>query len=163
MSRSGYSEDCDGWALIRWRGAVSSSIRGKRGQQLLRETLAALDAMPVKELIAHELAKEGEYCTLGVVGKARGMDLESLDPEDREVVAGAFGIAPALAAEIVYENDECIRDEEFVSVEICGPMRCNYPDWGNHSRSVLVRSETAAHKRWVHMRNWIASNIQDSQ
>lgn len=32
MSRCGYSDDYDQWALIRWRGAVESAIRGKRGQ-----------------------------------------------------------------------------------------------------------------------------------
>jgi hypothetical protein len=34
MSRSGYSDDIDSaddqWALIRWRGAVKSAIRGAR-------------------------------------------------------------------------------------------------------------------------------------
>ena len=37
MSRSGYSDDLDNWDLIRWRGQVSSAIRGKRGQGFLRE------------------------------------------------------------------------------------------------------------------------------
>jgi hypothetical protein len=50
MGRAGYSEDCDGWALIRWRGAVTSAIRGKRGQAFLREMLDALDALPVKRI-----------------------------------------------------------------------------------------------------------------
>jgi hypothetical protein len=47
MSRSGYSDDHSEWDLIRWRGAVASAIRGKRGQAFLRELLVALDAMPV--------------------------------------------------------------------------------------------------------------------
>lgn len=111
MSRSGYVEDydCDypEWAMIRYRGAVASAIRGARGQALLRETLAALDAMPEKKLIARELEADGCVCTLGAVGKARGIDLTVLDPEDPETVAGKFNIATALAREIVYENDEC--------------------------------------------------------
>jgi hypothetical protein len=44
--------------------------------------VAALDAMPDKRLIAHELRKNGEVCALGSVGAARGLDLEALDPED---------------------------------------------------------------------------------
>ncbi|KGC50992.1 hypothetical protein DO66_5867 [Burkholderia pseudomallei] len=36
MSRSGYSDDCGGWSLIRWRGAVNSAIKGARGQKFLR-------------------------------------------------------------------------------------------------------------------------------
>lgn len=161
MSRSGYSDDCDGWALIRWRGAVESAIRGARGQALLRETLAALDSMPVKELIAHELVQEGDFCTLGVVGQKRGIDLTKLDPEDRDSVAAAFGIAPALAAEIVYENDECVLDFKREYFEICGPMRRNFPDWGKHERSVQVDDSDAPKRRWLHMRNWVAKNIKE--
>lgn len=107
MSRSGYSEDGDQWDLIRWRGAVNSAIRGQRGQQFLTELLEQLDAMPVKRLIADELQdQEGDVCALGAVGLRRGVDLRKLDPEDSESVADAFNIAPALAREIVYENDE---------------------------------------------------------
>lgn len=106
MSRSGYSDDCDGWSLIRWRGAVESAIRGKRGQALLREMLAALDALPEKRLIAGELVNEGgECCALGAVALRRGLPVTGVDPEDREQVAALFDIAPALAAEIVFEND----------------------------------------------------------
>jgi hypothetical protein len=113
MSRSGYSEDCDGWDLIRWRGAVTSAIRGKRGQALLLELRDALDAMPEKGLIAHELVDaSGAFCTLGVIGSARGLPLSEIDPEDSDQVAKWFDIAPALAKEIVFENDEaCWRDE----------------------------------------------------
>lgn len=107
MSRSGYTDDCDDiWALIRWRGAVSSALRGNRGQAFLRELITALDALPEKVLVVEELEKDGEVCALGSVGKLRGMDMSAIDPEDREQVANAFGIAEAMAAEIMYENDE---------------------------------------------------------
>ncbi len=63
MSRSGYSDDLDSWALIRWRGQVASAIRGRRGQAVLRDLLAALDAMPEKALVASELeTPQGEVC-----------------------------------------------------------------------------------------------------
>lgn len=56
MSRSGYNDDeIDMLALGRWRAQVRSATRGKRGQRLLRDMLAALDAMPEKRLIAGEL------------------------------------------------------------------------------------------------------------
>ena len=107
MSRSGYGDgDCDGWQIIMYRGRVASAIRGKRGQQLLREMLAALDAMPEKVLIAHELEKNGQYCALGVVGKSRGIALAEIDPDETEEVCRAFNIADALAREVVYMNDE---------------------------------------------------------
>lgn len=132
MSRSGYDDDCDGWALIRWRGAVTSAMRGERGQVLLRDLAAALDAMPVKALIADDLVIEnGSVCALGALGCARGMTeaMQTLDPEDREAVAEAFNIAPALAAEIVAEND------------------CWHGENPEH--------------RWVRMRNWVAQHIKD--
>ena len=106
MSRHGYSEDIDNWDLIRWLGQVASSIRGKRGQQFLQDLLVALDAMPVKELIAYELEKNGEVCALGALGEARNIDMTELDPEEPGDVASAFGIAPCLAREVMYENDE---------------------------------------------------------
>lgn len=117
MSRSGYSEDwgCDNtWDMVMWRGAVSSAIRGKRGQAFLKEMLAALDKMASKRLIGHELVKDGEACAIGTVALARGMDVSAIDPDDRDSVANAFGIAPALAAEIEFENDQdfSYRDNE---------------------------------------------------
>lgn len=137
MSRSGYSEDLDNWDLIRWRGAVKSAIRGKRGQAMLRELLAALDAMPVKELIAENLVDaDGCYCTLGVLGAARGLDLASIDAEDPHSVAEAFGIPRALAAEIEYENDDG------------GP-------WLPHHHT------EAPAARWARMRRWVAKHLKD--
>lgn len=113
MSRSGYSDDCMDWDLIRWRGAVASALRGKRGQAFLREMLAALDALPEPKLIAHDIVTEaGDVCAIGSVAIWRGIDVGDLDPEDRESVAARFGIAEAMAAEIAFVNDErSIRPE----------------------------------------------------
>jgi hypothetical protein len=69
----------------------------------------ALDAMPEKRLIARELESNGEVCALGAVGRARGIDMAGIDPEDSERVAATFDIAEPLAREIAYENDEDYR------------------------------------------------------
>lgn len=107
MSRSDYDDDCYGWELIRWRGAVNSAIKGQRGQTLLKEMAIALDAMPVKRLITDELiSKNGEVCALGAVAKHKCLKVEGIDPEDSEVVALTFNIAGALAREIAYMNDD---------------------------------------------------------
>ncbi len=106
MSRSGYSDGCDGWELIRWRGAVASAIKGKRGQAFLREMLAALDGLPQKRLIAEALEHNGEVCAIGSVGKFRGVDMSKLDVYDYDSIAAAFGISCALVQEIEYVNDE---------------------------------------------------------
>lgn len=60
MSRSGYYEGGDDWlAHGRWRAQVMSATRGKRGQKLLKDMLAALDALPEKRLITGNLVFDG--------------------------------------------------------------------------------------------------------
>jgi hypothetical protein len=133
VSRSGYSDSCEGWALIRWRGQVASAIRGKRGQALLRDMKAALEAMPERRLIRDELECADGVCALGAVGQARGVDMAGLDPYDREAVADAFGVAEPLAAEIVAINDdECWRstpEERWTAVYawVCSNLREESP------------------------------------
>lgn len=160
MSRSGYSDDCDGWALIRWRGAVNAAIRGKRGQQALRDIVAALDALPEKRLVSGSLeTPEGEFCTLGALGRARGLDMQTIDPEDRQAVADAFGIAEALAAEIMFENDEDFcggSDREYFNLTVCGPMR----PWESHTQLRWRTDPKAAEKRWSRMRQWAQAQLQ---
>jgi len=126
MSRSGYSDDGDfnDWQMIMYRGAVTSAFKGKRGQAFLREMLAALDALPVQRLVANELSvpdlipcshwglfESESVCAIGAVGKTRGVDMHGIDPEDAESVAGKFGIATAMAREIVFVNDDYWRNE----------------------------------------------------
>jgi hypothetical protein len=107
MSRSGYCDGTDdNWQLIMWRGQVASSIRGKRGQAMLREMLVALDGLPKKELIAESLQSGAGVCAFGALGLAREIDMVSMDPDDTLTVAKAFGVAEPLVREIVYENDE---------------------------------------------------------
>lgn len=131
MSRSGYDYDCENdWELICWRGAVASAIRGKRGQALLREMLVALDAIETRRLITGDLVRDGEVCALGAVGVARGLELRDVDPHDRDTVAGVFNIAPALAAEIMYVNDE------------------------------EINSRVSPESRWHEMRRWVEGQIK---
>lgn len=134
MNRSGYSDDCeDNWNWICWRGSVKSAIRGKRGQAFLRELGAALDAMPKKELIAEQLEVSGEYCALGVIGHARGLDMTKIDVEDWERLGQAYGISERMAREIMYENDECVW------------RRASEPD--------------QPERRWQLMRDWVQRNL----
>ena len=112
MSRSNYSEDLDNdWAMICWRGAVASAIKGRRGQAFLREMLRAFDAMSKPRLIRNKLHSKDGVCAIGAVGASRGLDMSKVDPEYPEAVAAFFGIAKALAAEIEYENDEAVGEE----------------------------------------------------
>lgn len=108
MGRHGLSEDCDdNWSFIKWRGQVASATKGARGQRLFRDLKAALEAMPEKRLVAKELeAEDGSVCTLGALGKARGMRMTEVDPYDTETIAGMFDVAPQLVSEIEWMNDE---------------------------------------------------------
>lgn len=106
MSRSGYSDDLEPRVLNGWRGVVASSLRGKRGQALLRDLVAKLEAMPEKKLAAYVLERDGEVCALGELGRARGLDLQSVDPEDYDAVAKLFDVPAPLVRELVNENDE---------------------------------------------------------
>lgn len=135
MSRSGYSEDCDGSALQLWRGAVQKSITGKRGQQLLRDIADAMDAMQDKKLVADELVSaDGDFCTLGVAGLARGVveKLKQIETDDRETIAKLLDVAPSLVAEISFENDN---------------------PFSYHSNETPER-------RWSRMRAWVAAQIK---
>jgi hypothetical protein len=133
MSRSGYSDDGENWSLIRWRGAVTSALRGRKGQAFLRETLAALDALPEPELTTSALEENGCYCTLGAVGKSRGTPLNTVESDDNEGVAHLFSIPHALACEIMWENDDGGRYDETPKA------------------------------RWERMRRWVVSNIKGDQ
>ena len=138
MSRSGYNDDGDDtWGLIRWRGAVSSAMRGKRGQAFLREMLAAMDAMPERRLLAVTINTEQGCCAIGTVTRARGIDtsdLDGIDPYDdyghtATALAKRVGIASAMAREIVFANDEGA--------------------WGNETPE----------GRWTRMRQWIIEQL----
>ena len=126
MSRSGYGDDCDNdWSHIMWRGAVASAFCGRRGQAFLREMLAALDALPEKRLVKNELEADGQVCALGAVGKARGLDMKEIDPEDSEGVANEFDVAHAMVCEIMYQNDDGVAYwVEETPERRFGRMRC---------------------------------------
>ncbi len=166
MSRSGYTDDNDDpLAHGRWRQAVKRAIEGGRGQALLRELLEALDAMEDKRLYSGSFATaEGEFCTLGVLGAKRGTKMDDLGDEDyceREIVAERFGIAPAMAAEIMYLNDEYAVDEwKWIDVEFCGPVRPHWPDYGRHTRAVRVHNDDHAAERWCAMRKWTVEHLK---
>jgi hypothetical protein len=143
MSRSGYTDDnSDNLALINWRGAVKSALRGKRGQAFLRELASTLDAMPDKRLSAGSFKHEnGCHCTLGVVGAARGIDMTGFDrdPDDIDTTAlgSVLGIAPAMAQEIMFLNDEAYGWECRQAAD---------PDT----------------RRWELMREWVGRQLKES-
>lgn len=168
MSRSGYTDDNDDpLAHGRWRQAVKRALEGRRGQALLSELVQALDAMPDNRLYPGSFATaEGEFCTLGVLGQRRGTKMDDLldfyGDCDTSLVGDRFDIAPAMAAEIMYVNDEYAVDEwKWVDVEICGPMPPHHfhPYGQKHKRSVRIHNDNHPQERWQAMRKWAAEQI----
>lgn len=133
MSRSGYHDDIEGNELAMWRGVIASATRGRRGQRFFRDLVAALDAMPVKRLIASDLETEhGETCALGSLARKNGAALEPDDTYDYDKLGATFDIASQLAQETMFINDEA------------GPYRGETPE-----------------QRWERVRKWAASQIRD--
>lgn len=111
MSRSGYSEDLDNWELIRWRGMVASATRGKRGQLFFKNLVSALESMPDKKLISSALESNEGVCAMGALAQHQKIDVKNIDPMQSDQVASLFDIAPCLAQEVAYENDEVYWSE----------------------------------------------------
>jgi hypothetical protein len=123
MSRHGYSDDgCDDLDSLlangRWQAQVNSAMRGKRGQALLRDLIAALDEMSEKRLVRGVLEREGSVCALGAVCKRRGVPMPEIDggdasPEEWSGELGAaLDVAHQLAAHVMWVNDEMGRYHE---------------------------------------------------
>ena len=136
MSRHGFTdyydfEDDPNLAMGRWAGRVKSALRGQRGQDFLRRLIAALDAMQVKELHPNNLAGDC-VCAMGALARAetiltRDLQDELDDPDGdhewaTEVMGDRLNIAPSLAREVAYENDEGAWDE--TPAQRWARMRC---------------------------------------
>lgn len=110
------------------------AIRGKRGQTFLKSLALELDAMPEKRLVTEELiTSTGECCTIGVVCKARNIDVSNIDITDTKEVGDLVGISAALAGEIEYVND-------------CYDSDMETPE-----------------SRWERMRKWVGEQIMETK
>ncbi len=138
MGRSGYTDECENLWL--WRGAVLRAMSGKRGQAALRDLATALDKMPEKKLAAHSFQRGGDPCSWGALALHRGVDMADLEPEvdhewgaemvDRDLVGSRLDVAPAMAAEVMFMNDEGCYGVE------------------------------TPQERWLRMRAWVAKNLK---
>ena len=141
MSRYCDSDDYDWepWMEGQAAGAMRSAIRGRRGQQLLRDLVAGLDALPVPELAAGALEdpETGCVCALGAVRIHRGAAAVPLrfDPTDPDIdwrdLAEPFDISETLANAVVSQNEY-------------GSKR---------------NDEQSRRRRWQSVRAWAAGNL----
>lgn len=144
MSRSGFVEfdgDAEDWLRYgRHLGALKASIEGKRGQELLRKLLKALDTMPVKELAKDVFTTaDGEFCALGALAANEHMQTDDLIDANGGVnyklLSERFNASETLLRTIMFCNDE---DDE--------------PD--------ATTPHLWAGMRWVRMRTWVVSNLK---
>ena len=91
------------------------------------------------ELCARDgtVAAMGDVCALGALGRVRGLDMSTLDPEDAEGVAAAFSANEKIIRDIVYHNDEFF----------------------DYAYEAGVRRIITPEERWQKMRDRIASLI----
>jgi hypothetical protein len=131
--------DFEPWMEGQQAGALQSAIRGQRGQRLLRDLVAGLDALPTPELSAGALEDEatGCCCAFGAVRRYRGAAAVPLwfDPMEEDLdpphFAEPFDVAPALAWEVVLANE----------------------GWSDSN------NEAARRQRWERVRAWAVSHL----
>jgi hypothetical protein len=103
----------DVWGYVRYRGAVKSSISGRRGQEFLKELLKTIETLPKKELaVGAFLDSDGCACALGALALKRGHNPDELAGchyMEPERLAVFFGVATALVREIMFENDAALE------------------------------------------------------
>ncbi len=172
MSRSGYCDDIDDpLALGRWRGQVKSATRGQRGQKLLREMLAALDAMPEKRLVsgALEISSEADernaqkwadfFKDPDAANRYRAHYVETRPPDYKEgdvCALGALGRVRDLdMSGLDPENSEGVA----AAFDVAEPL----------AREIVYMNDEAhwlpetPEQRWKRMREWVARQIIDHQ
>lgn len=121
MSRIEYNDECESNFQYLWPSIARRAIKGKRGQEFLKELEAALVALPEKKLIMNELCdKDGQVCVLGAVAVERRVkDGATREDAKRKIheecwdessavqqAREELGITHVLSWEIMHKNDE---------------------------------------------------------
>ena len=163
MSRSGYTEYGDNdWTLIKYRGMVASAFRGKRGIEFLRSLRVALDAIPDKKLIAHELQnKAGGVCAIGAVGKMRGIDMTEMDAEivtDDESLAKMFNISNVMVREVEWEND--LDGDSFWWKTNKTTLNADGEQVNDHGHTKEEFEARFDEARWSRVSHWVDQSIK---
>lgn len=171
MSRHGYHEDCgddDPLVLGRWRAQVRSATRGARGQKLLRDMLAALDAMPEKRLVALELEcqpstdSERAAALSKLFGREVTVDeyrerIVERDTQAREGDVCALGAVGRMRGIDMSGLDPDDSESVAAAFNIADPLAREIV-WVNDEGGPA--RETPEH-RWQRVRQWVANQIKD--
>lgn len=159
MSRSGYTDDGENYAM--WRGQVASAIRGRRGQKLLLDLVAALDAMPDKRLFrGHLVTPDGGVCALGAVGMARGVDMQQFE---KHIEADGECYEPQLLAEDLGRNlnaaYQLIQEIQYLNDEVFD-FKWDVPNPDKRpGQPANLRRECTPEERWQGIRDWAVKHL----
>lgn len=162
MSRAGYTDEFeDPLELGRWRARVASATRGKRGQKLLRDMLAALDAMPEKRLVTDELVVAiDDARDAKIWSKITHRPVTEYVPDrpaeyrDGDVCAlGALGLARGVdMTGLDPDNSDAVA----AAFDIAAPL----------AREIVYMNDECygtPERRWQQMRAWVASQIVETK
>lgn len=132
--------------VLLWRANLRRQLAGRRGQQLLRELLAAIDALPEKKL-GTQLYDGDQVCSFGAVAL------------QRRVAAGEE--PQAVLADLQSHNDEAddglMPDWAEWYLQIPPHMAWEIPFVNDNEYGDLETPE----QRWIRVRAWICANLKD--
>lgn len=147
-----------------WQANCRRSMRGKAGQQALRELETALLAMPEQELYHGVFVQpSGEACALGALmverKVAEGLSRDEaiavcadVDPDESQEAGERLGIPPMVAWSIVAQNDVAL-DFHYVTAE--GPVQ---NPW-NYGAGYLIRVPYTPAERHALMLTWVRAKL----
>ena len=170
MSRAGYCDDLDDpLEHGRWRAQVRSATRGKRGQKLLRDLLAALDAMPEKRLVTDTLEISAEadekhaqswvklFNDPSAADRYREHHVKTRHSEYRNGDVCALGALGRVRGLDMSGLDPDEPEGVAAAFDIASPL----------AREIVYLNDECGYRetpeqRWERMRAWVASQINDA-
>lgn len=96
--------------LPAFKASISRAVNSTGGQAMLKNLLSALDAMPYPRLIGGVFEFDCDYCAIGALGKAAGLNVAKFSTEKLPELAATFGCPLVLIDVIMKTNDEGRRE-----------------------------------------------------
>lgn len=172
MSRAGYCDDIEDTLVHgRWRAQVRSATRGKRGQKLLRDLLAALDAMSEKRLVADTLeisaVSDEKHAQSWVklfndpaaAGRYREHYVDNRPPAYREGDVCALGALGRVRGLDMTDLDPNEPEGVAAAFDIASPLAREIVYWNDEGGDYQETPE----QRWQRMRDWVARQITSQE
>lgn len=148
-------EDVPGQFAL-WNANCERSLRGKQGQQELRELKAALLALPEKRLIHGSLTDDNNgVCAIACYARHKGVDLSKFDPEDESDEVGIAAGMPRLVAWKVVALNDVVLESWDGYVE--GPRTQSEARYGGHG--VWLHRPLTAEERYDRVLAWVREKL----